>query len=102
MDNFDDSYEDVRRDRLTDFLERLSGDLEVYKRDFREGAHVSKMPEQQVLASTQARVRLQDTLNELYLHMEEDWGVYNAERLYPTESLSNGADTEAIASILGI
>lgn len=102
MNNFDDSYNDVRVDKLQDLVDRLQGDLKAYKRDFIEGARVGKNPEQKVLASTQARVRLNDTLHEIQLHMEEDWGVYDAERLYPTENLSSGEDLDQYSDILGL
>ena len=102
MNNYDDSFDTVRRDKLERYIEVLTEDLKVYKKDFIEGARVGKHAEEAVLRSTQARIRLNDTLHELYRHMEEDWGVYDSERLYPEDSLSNGNDSEDIADILGI
>jgi hypothetical protein len=102
MSSYDDSFEMIRRDRLEQHLEVLAEDLKVYKKDFIEGARVGKHPEDAVLRSTRSRIRLNDTIHELHKHLEEDWGVYDAERLYPQENLSNGDDTEDIANILGI
>ncbi|QDP60587.1 MAG: hypothetical protein Unbinned767contig1000_12 [Prokaryotic dsDNA virus sp.] len=100
--NYDDTFEDLRRSRLSELIERTANDLKFYRRDYDPEVDIKKLPEEKKIAATTARVRLNDTLHELHAHLEEDWGVYDAERLYPTKSLASGDDTEDYANILGI
>lgn len=58
---------------LASLLDRVQKDLEVYK------LQVTDPTEQNI-----ARIRLQDSLHNLHHYLEDVWGVYDAEKLYPT------------------
>jgi len=102
MNNHDDSFESVRRDRLRTLLDLVANDFKTYCRDYDPELNPRSLPEDKRAAHTTARIRLNDTLHEIHKHLEADWGVYDAERLYPERSLSNGDDHEDYAAILGI